>query len=194
VNRQPRDRVTIDLRGIGPLLHAHAVAHEKTTAALVRVAVLAMLDAQATTPALPRGAELPEERAVKVTLRLDASYAARLKSRARRAEVSQGTYVAGLLDGIPASPRSTDHGDAIAALVDSTQKVAAMSSDIHAFVRLVRNVKADEAQKYLAGLMSLSKDMRLHLETASRLMVGLSSRQRLSGPAAAARHGHRASE
>jgi hypothetical protein len=46
VTRHPRERVTIDLRGIGPRLHAHAAARGKTTASVVRGAVVAMLDAE----------------------------------------------------------------------------------------------------------------------------------------------------
>ena len=135
-----------------------------------------MLDAPGCPVALANGLEPIDSRTVKVTLRLGALHAARLAERARSAEVSQGAYVAALLDGISASPRPPDHGDAIAALADSTQKVAAMSADIHALIRLTRNVQSDEAQKYRAGLMSLSQDMRLHLQVASRLMAGLTSR------------------
>ena len=177
-SRRPRDRVTVDLRGIGPELHAQAAARGKTLAAMVRVAVVAMLDAPRCPVALASSPEPIDSQMIKVTLRVGALHAARLADRARSAEVSQGTYVAALLDGIAASPRPTDHGDAIAALADSTQKVAAMSADIRAFIRLIRNVNSDEAQKYRAGLMSLSQDMRLHLQVASRLVAGLTSRTR----------------
>ena len=46
MTRHPRERVTIDLRGIGPRLNAHAAARGKTTASMVRAAVVAMLDAE----------------------------------------------------------------------------------------------------------------------------------------------------
>jgi len=147
-----------------------------------------MLDAEGTSePEV--GAEPAAARAVKVTVRLGAWHAVRLAHCARRAGVSQGTYLAGLLDGMPPSPRPIDHGAAVAALADSTHKVAAMSADIHGFLRLLRNAKAGEAEKYRATLMSLSKDMRLHLEVASRLMAGLTSRQRPNGSAVSARRG-----
>jgi len=179
VTPPPRERVTIDFRGIGPRLHAHAAAHGKTTAAMVRAAVVAALDADGGAVESPRVAEPIDARAVKVTLRLDAVHAARLAKRARSADVSQGAYVMGLLDGQPPGPRSADHGVAVAALADSTHKVAAMSADIHGFLRLIRNAKGDEAaEKYRAGLMSLSKDMRAHLEVASRLMADLTSQRR----------------
>jgi hypothetical protein len=178
VSRRPRDRVTVDLRGIGSRLQGHAAAQGKSVAALVRGAVVAMLDSSGCDIALASGSEPIDSRVVKVTLRVGALHAAGLADRARSAEVSQGTYVAALLDGIAASPRPADHGGAIAALADSTQKVAAMSADIHAFIRLIRNVNSDEAQKYRAVLMSLSQDMRLHLQVASRLMARMTSRTR----------------
>lgn len=186
----PRERVTIDLRGIGPRLHAHAAAHGKTTAAVVRAAVVAAFDAEGG-PAEPgRVAEPIDVRAVKVTLRLDGAHASWLARRARSADVSQGAYVMGLLDGQPPGPRSADHGAAVAALADSTHKVAAMSADIHGFLRLIRNAKGDEAaEKYRAGLMSLAVDMRAHLEVASRLMTELTSQQRMR-----LRHGARRRE
>ena len=180
MTQSARERVTIDLRGIGPRLQAHAAAHGKTTTAMVRAAVVAVLDAEGGSVEPGRVAEPIDARVVKVTLRLDGVHAAWLARRARSAEVSQGAYVMGLLDGQPPSPRSADHGLAVAALADSTHKVAAMSADIHGFLRLIRNARGDEAaEKYRAGLMSLSKDMRAHLEVASRLMLELTSQQRM---------------
>jgi hypothetical protein len=187
MTRHRRERVTIDLRGIGPRLRAHATVRGKTTASVVRAAVVAMLDAQGASEAPGVGLEPVDARTVKLTVRLGILHAVRLAHSARRAGVSQGTYLAGLLDGVPPSPRPMDHGAAVAALADSTQKVAAMSADIHGFLRLMRNAKAGEAEKYRATLMSLSKDVRLHLEVASRLMAGLTSRQRMNGSAATAR-------
>lgn len=190
MTQHARDRVTIDLRGTGPRLHAHAAARRKTTAAVVRAAVVALLDAEVD-PANPARVEPVGTGIVKVTVRLDPLHAARLADRARSADVSQGAYVAGLLDGTPPAPRSIDHGDAVAALADSTLKVAAMSTDIHGFIRLMRRAQSGEAEKYRAGLMTLSKDVQLHLEVASRVMAGLTSRRRMNGSAATARRWER---
>ena len=99
VTQPPRERVTIDLRGIGPRLHAHAVADGKTTAAVVRAAVVAVLDAEGGSVETGGVAKPTDARAVKVTLRLDGVHAGWLADRARSADASQGTYVMGLLDG-----------------------------------------------------------------------------------------------
>jgi len=178
MTRHPRERVTIDLRGIGPRLHAHAAACGKSNASVVRAAMVAMLDAEGAPDEPSADTEPVDARAVKVTVRLGSVQAFRLARCARRVGVSQGTYLAGLLDGMPPSPRPIDHGAAVAALADSTHRVAAMSADLHGFLRLMRNLKSDDAERYRAGLMSLSKDVRAHLEIASRLMTGLTARRR----------------
>ncbi len=141
------------------------------------MAVVAMLDAAGSPAVLARGPKRIDSRSAKVTLRLDAMHSALLAERARSTEVSQGAYVAGLLDGTPISPKPRDHGEAITALAESTQKVAAMSVDVHEVIRLMRRADTEEARSHLAGLMSLSQDMRLHLQTASRLMAGLTLRK-----------------
>ena len=173
--------MTIDLRGIGPRLHAHATARGKTTASVVRAAVVAMLDAEGVAEESSVDAEPVDARSIKMTVRLGSVHAFRLARCARRVGVSQGTYLAGLMDGMPPSPRTIDHGAAVAALADSTHRVAAMSVDLHGFLRLMRNLKSDDAQRYRAGLMSLSKDIRAHLEVASRLMTDLTAHRR-AGP------------
>jgi hypothetical protein len=178
-----RERVTIDLRGIGPRLRAHAAARGRTPASLVRTAVLTLMEADGGNHEPDRAVQSIDAHLVKLTVRLSAAHAVRLARGARVAGVSQGTYVAGLLDGQPPIARAADHGSAVAALADSTQKVAAMSADIHGFLRLIRNAKAGEAEKYRATLMSLSKDVRLHLEVASRLLAGLTAPQRMMGSA-----------
>lgn len=121
-----RDRVTVDRRGIRPQLQAQAAKRQMTTAALVRRAVTAMLD----DAACEVGDNGPIESAigtpvVKVTLRLPVAHAVVLASRARMADVSQGTYLARLIDGTPAQPRAPDHTQAVATLMASTDYVDA---------------------------------------------------------------------
>jgi hypothetical protein len=92
VTRDLRERVTIDLRGLGAALQARATAERSTVAALARRAIVAMLDkpqAQATLFAAER-AEVPprppfDRRAVKVSVRLSAEHAVALATRARKA-------------------------------------------------------------------------------------------------------------
>jgi len=136
-----------------------------------------MLDAEGVAEEPGADTEPVDGRVVKVTVRLGSVQAFRLARCARRVGVSQGTYLAGLIDEMPPIPRPIDHGAAVAALADSTHRFAAMSADLRGFLRLMRNLKSDDAERYRAGLMSLSKDMRAHLEIASRLMTSLTARR-----------------
>jgi len=175
VSRHARERVTIDLRGIGPRLRAHAVARGMTTASVVRAAVVTLLDASGSLDESDRVVDSSDARTVKVTLRMSAAHAALIAYRARRVGVSQGAYVAGLLDGQPPIQQAVNHGAAVAALADSTHRMAAISADIHALIRFVSQGSTAEAEKYRASFTSLSSDVRAHLDIASRLLAGLTS-------------------
>ncbi len=169
-----RDRVTIDLRGIRPQLQAHAAKRQMTAAALVRRAVMAMLD---DAPCAEGGSgpidSASGPRVVKVTLRLPVAHAVVLASRARVADVSQGAYVARLIDGTPAQPRAPDHAQAVAALMASTDRLAALSADLNAFMRLLGRTPRSELEPYRASIRSLAGDVRVHLASAAALVAAL---------------------
>jgi hypothetical protein len=169
-----RDRVTVDLRGIRPQLQAHAAKHQMTAAALVRRAVTEMLDDS------PCDADesgpidgTSGTQVVKVTLRLPVAHTVVLASRARVADVSQGTYVARLIDGMPAQPRGPDYAQAVAALMASTDRLAALSADLNAFMRLLGRAPRSELEPYRASIRSLAGDVRVHLASASALVAAL---------------------
>lgn len=169
-----RDRVTVDLRGIRPQLQAHAAKRQMTAAALVRHAVTAMLD-DAPSDAGNSGPidSVSGTPVVKVTLRLPAAHAVLLASRARVADVSQGTYVARLIDGTPAQPRAPDHTRAVAALMASTDRLAALSADLNAFMRLLGRTSTSKLEPYRASIRSLADDVRVHLASAAALVAAL---------------------
>lgn len=169
-----RDRVTVDLRDIRTQLQAQAVRRRMTAAALVRQAVKAMLD-DAPGDADDSGSidRTGGDRVVKVTLRLPVGHANLLASRARGAEVSQGLYVASLIDGVPAQPLAPDHARAIAALMASTDRLSALSADLNAFMRLLGRAPRSELEPYRASIRSLADDVRVHLASAAALVAAL---------------------
>jgi hypothetical protein len=180
-----RDRVTVDLRGLGERLRTQAAARHMATGAFVRRAVALQLDPMASEPA---GAVLltgrPGEPVVKLTLRLSAAHAVALATRARQADASQGAYVAGLLDGSPPAPVPPDRADAIAALVASTDQLAALSADINAITRLLNRGKGAEAARYRSRLDDVSVEVRQHLKKAADLFSEvMPSRQARAGRA-----------
>lgn len=168
-----RDRVTIDLRGIGARLHVVCAAQGMTLSAAVRSAVLSFLDSQGHLPPATAAAPQVPNAIFKLTLRLDTSHAAQLTERARASAVSRGAYIAALLDAVPPSPKSPDHRQAIASLVRSTQQIATISTDLNACLRLARcgSLPAETA----SVLTTLGDEVRLHLRTASLLLASLTA-------------------
>lgn len=168
-----RDRVTVDLRGLRTRLETRALQQQVTTAALVRRAVVLMLDDGGTGNAELEHTKPEAGKVAKLTLRMSHVHALLLARRAHAADVAQGQYVCTLLDGVPVPPRPADHSASVAALRASTDKVAAMSVDLNAFLRLLRLGPNNQLENYRAGLMSLADDMRAHLATASELIADL---------------------
>ena len=173
--RHGRDRVTVDLRGLGGRLQACAAARGIGVAALVRQSLAQLLhDTPAEGDASQVGAARAGDRPlVKVTLRLPAAHAVLLARQARAAEVSQGAYVADLLEGMPRGPLAPDHAQAIATLARSTDRLAALSTDLNAFMRLLGRLPGSELVRYRAGLRTLVDDVRLHLGAAAALVAEL---------------------
>jgi len=165
-----RDRVTVDLRGLGPRLRSCAQAQRTTPAALMRKAVMRVLGDIPEDSRSGLGPEAARE-VVKVTLRISRARAALLAGRALSADVAQGDYVCGLLDGLPPPPHCSDHAAAVTALMASTDRLAALSSDLNALLRLLGQVRAVELESYRAGVGSLLGDVREHLALASALMA-----------------------
>jgi hypothetical protein len=179
-----RDRVTLELRGLRERLKALAASRQMTTAALVRQMLMALLDEEAgegdTHRNLPATvtATVIDTPVVKVTLRLPAAPARALARRARAADVSQGAYVASLIDGASPSPLPPDHAQTVAALLASTDQLAVIGTDLNAFLRLLGLRSSSELERYRAGIMSLAEDVRRHLAIAATLVAELRSARR----------------
>jgi hypothetical protein len=181
LERGSRDRVTIDLRGMRERLQAHAAVHKMTTAALVRKALVALLTDDPRDLDTCQGNTITsgDGQVVKVTLRLSAAHAFALARRARAADVSQGAYVAGLINGAAPAPRPPDHTHAVAALVGSTDQLAAMGADLNAFMRLLGRGSSSEVESYRASIIiTLADDVRSHLATVAPLIAELRSARR----------------
>lgn len=172
--RDGRDRVTVDLRGAGPVVQQRAAAQGLTVAALVRRAVVVLAESPEAEAAGPASVDRTEDGPlVKVTLRLPSAHALLLASRSRRAEVSQGIYIASLLEGHALPAASPDRREAIAALPRSTDQLAMLGIDLNGFMRLLGRVPDDRLEPYRAGVRSLSTRVQQHLDLASQLLIDL---------------------
>lgn len=165
-----RDRVTIDLRGIGPSVRAAASARHLRLAAYARLA-LAEASTQPASPALPAA---PIERnggVVKVTLRLDPVDAELLLLGATQVGLSYGAFVARLLRGMPLPAPLTERVKDRDALIASSDHLAMLSADLASLIRMLKTANSEGAARYRAAAESLVSDVRRHLELASRVVV-----------------------
>ena len=176
-----RDRVTIDLRGIGDAVRAAAACRGMGVAQLVRRAVVMSLDLRAPASVAPTdkgsdgqtpGQAVAQETA-KLTLRLPQPHADALMLNAGALGLSYGDYVARLVDGSrlpqPLAERQADR----AALLASNDRMAALSTDLVALVTLLRQVKVEQARPYRDRLETADAEIHRHLDRASALIARL---------------------
>lgn len=83
--------------------------------------------------------------------------------------------------------RSSDHGDAVAALAKSTDALAGLRADLNAFTRMMRMAGANGLAGHSADFDAMSKQMLEHIAIASRLIIGLqpsarARRERVAAP------------
>ena len=173
-----RDRVTIDLRGIGDAVRAAASCRGMGVAQLVRRALVMSLDLRATATAAPtdKGSDgqtpdlVPTRETAKLTLRLTRAHADALMLNAGALGLSYGDYVGRLVAGSrlpqPVAERQADR----AALLASNDRMAALSTDLVALVALLRQVKVEQARPYRERLETADAEIRRHLDRASALI------------------------
>lgn len=176
-----RERASIDLRGHAPMLNAVARSMNMSASALVRTVLVQWVQTHGVDGgdhlALVATQDSPQRDAsiIKVTLRLPTDSAAKLTLGAHSAEVSQGAYVARLLDGHPPGPVAPDQRESRAELIRSTATLAAMSTDLHAFMRAMRQGASPEVSSCSAMLAQLSDAVLQHLNSGAALLAALAA-------------------
>ena len=166
-----RDRVTIDLRGIGDAVRAAAACRGMGVAQLVRRAVVMNLDLRATAAvAVGSDGQTQGHATAKLTLRLPQAHADALMLHAGALGLSYGEYVARLVNGSrlpqPIAERQADR----AALLASNDRMATLSTDLVALVTLLRQSKVEQARPYRDRLETADAEIRRHLDRASTLI------------------------
>ncbi|MGH7186796.1 MAG: hypothetical protein ACREIB_11040 [Pseudomonadota bacterium] len=169
-----RERVSVELRGLGPAIRAHAKDRRLSIAALVRTAVVAMLKRSPIAVEEPGfTAEAVLDQPIKLTIRMHPGVARQFAGRARASGLSYGAYLTTLVDGTPAAALSPDHKQAVTALSISTDQLAAIAADVNESMRLIRRGTAPSVQQFNERMTGLAEDVRRHLGVASRLMAEL---------------------
>lgn len=183
-----RVRVSIDLRGYATALNAISQSQHTSVAALVRTALADWLKnrygagtgtrtgAAGLTSAAPM--QLQTATVVKVTLRMPVNQASQLARQARAAELSQGVYVARLVDALPVVPPPPDLEESRAALAQSTATLAALSGDLRALVRILGQGPSPALTVLMAQAGGVANTIDRHLVLAASLMAALAPGRR----------------
>mgnify|MGYP003390550548 FL=1 len=169
-----RDRVTIDLRGIGDAVRAGALQQGLTVSQLARRALVTSIGHAGEHPPA-QGSDGPTltRSVAKLMLRMPRAHADALILNAAALGLSYGEYAARLVEG-SALPRPRKERDADrAALLASNDKLAALSADLNGFLRLIRGASGEQAQALRDRLESADSQIRHHLDRASDFIVGM---------------------
>lgn len=190
-----RDRVTLDLRGIGPALRAHAEASNTPVASLVRrllVAQLAPLELPCERRAPGEAAQVPSRKSVKLTVRVPAQAAEQMIRGAQACGASYGHYLRTLIEGAPAMPSFSDRREALSNLGASTDRLAAVFVDLKHLGRLLNGSGETATHPALDGLAPIVAELREHLALVSRVISELKPGAMRRGQASSTAHSQRA--
>jgi hypothetical protein len=167
-----RDRVIIDLRGIGDAVRSAAAQRGITVAHLARQALLSTT-AESELTVAPPGSDSPtlSFSSAKLTLRLPQPHADALIVNAVGLGLSYGEYVARLVNGTPLPRPAGERAADRAALLASSDQLAALSADLNAFMRLLRSGDSAEVEKYRHRIETVDADIRDHLDLASKFIA-----------------------
>ncbi|MBX3644290.1 MAG: hypothetical protein KF720_14630 [Rubrivivax sp.] len=161
------------MRGLKVALVSRAQAERVSVSAVVRRAVqreLGLVDASAEREA----SAPPSAPPVNLSIRLTVAEADQLAAGARRAGLSRGAFLAGLLAGVPSlSDGAGSRPDAIAALTASSAELATLTRNLHHLSALLRQGEVRAAQEYRRMLDTLGDDVRAHLGLASSVLADL---------------------
>lgn len=167
-----RDRVTIDLRGIGDAVRAAAAGRGQTVADFARQALVAAAGPQALAIEQLDAPASPSRGVAKLHLRMDEREAEVLILNARALGLSYGEYVGHLVTGTPLPAPVAQRDADRRALRQSCDQLAALAGDINALIQLIRLAKGAEAARQFGDRMrGLEADVLRHIDLASRLVA-----------------------
>lgn len=175
MNTPTHEFVTVDMRGLKAALAARAQAERVSVSVVVRRAVdheLGLADAARESDAESTVARSAST--VKLSIRLTSAEAHQLTTGARRAGLSRGAYLAGLLAGAPSlDAGSASRPECLAALNASCAELSTLSRNLHHLTALLRQGQVTAAREYRAMLDTLGGEVLQHLQMAAGLLAEL---------------------
>jgi hypothetical protein len=176
MNATSHDFVTVDMRGLKAALVARSRARRVSVSVLVRGAVereLGLADSSDDLEAAQRASDAVGS-IVKLSIRLTSVEAEQLDAGARRAGLSRGAFLAGVLANVPSlSGGSASRPDCIAALTASSAELSTLSRNINHLTALLRQGNVQAALEYRRMLDTLGGDVRAHLRLAAGVLADL---------------------
>lgn len=175
--RSPRDRISVDLQGLGAALEARATALGVTPSELVRRVLLDALHGEGATRSAgrPRKHATGEKRA-RMTLRMLGCDAEATRFAASRAGLSCGAYVAGLVAGVPAVIEGGAPGQYLSALTASNAEMADLARDLRRLRDLLQQGLTNAAQEYRDRFDRVDAAVRSHIIRTSIALAALQPR------------------
>lgn len=171
-----RDRISVDLHGLRASLIERAQARRTSLSVLVREAVgreLGLVEGSEERGGAPRTAASAGS-PVKLAIRLTSGEAEHFDAAARRAGLSRGAFLAGLLADVPSlSGGAGSRLDCLAALTASCAELSTLSRNINHLTALLRRGEVRPAQEYRRMLDTLGDDVRDHLRLAASVLAEL---------------------
>lgn len=179
---EPQQRIVVPMPGLMPSLRQLAEVRKMPMAAIMRMAVLPLLEGGSAdidpggcaTDSAPITAGRPQQ--VKVNF-YGRDYA-ELTRRARASALSRGQYLSALMAGAPPPAEPRDLSALTAQLLASNDRVAAMSVDLNAFLRVLGRVPVADLDRYRRGLQGLVADVRAHLKLAATALAEIDRARR----------------
>jgi hypothetical protein len=171
-----RDRISVDLHGLRARLVERAQARRVSVSALVRAAVereLGLIDGSKD-PGGARSTAASAGSSVRLSIRLTGGEAERFDAAARRAGLSRGAFLAGLLADVPSvSGGAGSRLECLAALTASSAELSTLTRNINHLTAMLRKGEVRPAQEYRRMLDTLGDDVRQHLKLAASVLADL---------------------
>ena len=182
--RSQRDRISVDLHGLRAALYEQARVLGVSPSDLVRRVLADALDGVTATSTYSRSTAVGEG-SVRLSLRMARRDAQATRVAAKRAGLTCGAYVAGLVAGIPVLLEGSAPKQYLAALSLSSAEMSSLARDLRHLTSLLRHGSTRAAQEYRDRLDAVADDVRRHLKLAASALValqpgrGCASRQRV---------------
>lgn len=176
-----RDRISVDLHGLGAALAARARGRGVNVSSVVRDAVAHLLESNALHVVSASATDPAAAGALRrVSIRLTREAAVRLDGGARAAGLSRSSFVAGLVEGVSIL-KVGGRRDHLDALIRSSAELSTLSRNVRHLANLLRENEFSAAQEYRGMLDSLAADIARHLELAGEVIGGMTPARRARG-------------